>query len=463
MYFVRSANLSCFAALSFTTHHQIKVQSTKYQVQKSDMAKTGDMFEVEIERILPGGVGLAHAEGMTIFVYLAAPGDLVRVEVERTRGKVAFASIKEIIKPSPLRVEPPCPYFGRCGGCDFQQLAYETQLKTKVEIIRDCLHRLGGFEPVPDFEIQPSPNEWHYRARANWQVDRGTNELGYFERGSNRVCDVEFCAVLVPELQAELEKVRGQLDLGSRATRPQPPAKEPVKLELAPFPNAGGTPAIPVQRGSIDPGKNIEVVAGDAGVSIASDAGTFETSVVSRRIAGETYHFSAAGFFQINHDLLEPIIKEAIGDAAGHLAVDLYCGVGLFTLPLARRFKKVVGIESNRTATSFARQNLKFAELANAVVETARVGEWLQQHSGQMRPVDFLLLDPPRTGAENKDIRGILELRPSQISYVSCDPATLARDLKKLVAAGYKLHSIKAFDMFPQTHHVETVVRLQES
>lgn len=387
------------------------------------MVKVGDIIEAAIERILPGGVGLAHAEDMTVFVYLAAPGDVVRVEVERTRGKVVFASIKEIIKPSPLRVEPPCPYFGRCGGCDFQQLDYKTQLQTKVEIIRDCLHRLGGFDPVPDFEIQPSLNEWHYRARANWQVDRTTKELGYFERGSNRVCDVEFCAVLVPELQAELERVRGGLS-------------------------------------QIDPGRNIEAVAGDEGVSLASDTREFETKVVSRRIAGETYHFSAAGFFQINHDLLEPIIKEAIGDAAGELAVDLYCGVGLFTLPLARRFKKVVGIEANRMATDFARRNLKSADLTNALVETARVGDWIQTNAASLGSVDFLLLDPPRTGAENKDIHGILTLRPSQISYVSCDPATLARDLKKLVAAGYKLHSIKAFDMFPQTHHVETVVRL---
>ena len=143
--------------------------------------------------------------------------------------------------------------------------------------------------------------------------------------------------------------------------------------------------------------------------------------------------------------------------------MDLYCGVGLFTVPLARRFTKVVGIESNRTATRFARENLSSANLSNAVVETARVGEWLQKHSAFVGPVDFLLLDPPRTGAENKDIQGILALRPSQISYVSCDPATLARDLKKLIAAGYKLHSIKAFDMFPQTHHVETVVRLMSS
>ena len=390
------------------------------------MPKAGETIEVAIERILPGGVGLAHAEGMTVFVYLAAPGDWVRVEIERTRGKVAFASIKEIIKPSPLRIEPPCPYFGRCGGCDFQQLNYETQLQTKVEIIRDCLQRLGGLDPVPDFEIQPSPNEWHYRARANWQVDRATNELGYFERGSNRVCDVEFCAVLVPELQAELERVRRELP-------------------------------------EINPGKNIEAVAGDEGVSLASDAATFETKVVSRKIAGETFYFSAAGFFQINHELLEPIIAAAIGDAAGRLAVDLYCGVGLFTVPLARRFTRVVGIESNRTATRFARENLSSANLSNAVVETARVGEWLQKQSAFVGPVDFLLLDPPRTGAENKDIQGILALRPSQISYVSCDPATLARDLKKLIAAGYKLDSIKAFDMFPQTHHVETVVRLMSS
>ena len=417
------------------------------------MLKVGDTIEAAIERILPGGVGLAHAEGMTVFVYLAAPGDLVRVEVERTRGKVAFASIQEIIKPSPVRVEPPCPYFGRCGGCDFQQLGYETQLQTKVEIIRDCLHRLGGFDPVPDFEIHPSPKEWHYRARANWQVDRTTNELGYFERGSNRVCDVEFCAVLVPELQAELQRVRGQLDTGSRASRPPHASKESLESELESFAN-------PVQPASINLGKNIEAVAGDEGVSVAFDAGKSETTVVSRRIAGETYHFSAAGFFQINHELLEPIIEAAIGDAAGGLAVDLYCGVGLFTLPLARRFKKVVGIEANRIATSFARQNLKSADLTNAFVETARVGEWLQVNSASLGPVDFLLLDPPRTGAENKDIHGILQLRPSQISYVSCDPATLARDLKKLIAAGYKLDSIKALDMFPQTHHVETVVRL---
>ncbi len=385
------------------------------------------MIEVEIERILPGGVGLAHAEGFTIFVPLAAPGDTLRVVIDRTRGKVAFASIKEIIQPSPVRIEPPCPYFGRCGGCDFQQLNYETQLTTKVEMIRDCLHRLGGLDPVPEIVIHPSPREWHYRARANWQVDSLTRQLGYFERGSNRICDVEFCAVLITELQQVLESERKNLS-------DSPPSM-----------------------------KNIETVLGDEGVSVASDAGNSFPTTVSRKIAGEIYKFSAASFFQVNHDLLEPIIAEAIGEIQGEVAVDLYCGVGLFTLPLARRFKSVIGIESNRTATDFARSNLTNANLMNATVFTARVGDWLKQNSGSLAPVDFLLLDPPRTGAENKDTQGILALRPRHISYVSCDPATLARDLKKLIADGYALDSVVAFDMFPQTHHVETVVRLTRS
>ena len=144
----------------------------------------------------------------------------------------------------------------------------------------------------------------------------------------------------------------------------------------------------------------------------------------------------------------------------GQTAIDLYCGVGLFTLPLARRFERVVSIEAHPRATEFARHNIESAKLQNAEVVTARVGDWLNQCAGSLGPIDFLLLDPPRTGCENRDITGILALRPAQISYVSCDPATLARDLKKLIAAGYSLDSVAAFDMFPQTHHVETVTRL---
>jgi len=410
-------------------------------------------LEVEIERLLPGGVGLAHAEGLTLFVSLAAPGDVLRVSIDRVQGKVGFASIVEILKPSAARVEPPCPYFGRCGGCDFQQLNYQAQLAAKVAIIRDCLHRIARVEDPPEVLITPSSNQWQYRARANWQVDSLAKLLGYFERGSNRVCDVEYCAVLVPELQGTLEKVRSVI----------------------------------VAETEIQQLRNIDSVVGDEAVSVAPPLAGFKTDIVSRRIGNETYYFSAEAFFQVNHELLEPLIAEAIGDAKGQTAIDLYCGVGLFTLPLARRFARVTGVEAHPLATGFARRNIESAkrgssvderggsptimegaegsvatgELGSVQILTARVGDWLNQHARSLGAVDFLLLDPPRTGCENRDIAGILALRPRQISYVSCDPATLARDLKKLVAAGYSLDSIAAFDMFPQTHHVETVSHLR--
>ncbi|HKY27427.1 MAG TPA: class I SAM-dependent RNA methyltransferase [Pyrinomonadaceae bacterium] len=397
-----------------------------------------DTIEVEIERIVPGGVGLAHAEGRTIFVSLAAPGDVLRVRLGRTRGKVAFASIVEILRPSPSRVEPPCPYFGRCGGCDFQQLSYETQLATKVDIIRDCLHRIARIDPIPHIEIHPSPQQWHYRARANWQFDPRTQAFGYFERSSHRVCDVAECGVLVPELESTLEKLRAGIKSGS--------------LEI--------------------PAVDIDAVAGDESVSVNPEFGTFSAREVTRKIGAENYYFDANAFFQTNHELLDSLVREAIRDAQGETAIDLYCGVGLFTLPLARRFNQVTGVESNRPSAEFARRNLENAKLTNARVVAARVDDWLRganassvkgpNHSTHTtQGLDFLLLDPPRTGAEPAVIEGILSLKPKHISYVSCDPATLARDLKPLLAAGYSLDSIAAFDMFPQTHHVETVVHLR--
>jgi 23S rRNA (uracil1939-C5)-methyltransferase len=394
------------------------------------------------------------------------------VRIDRVKGKIGFASVVEVLQPAPVRVEPPCPYFGRCGGCDFQQLTYEAQLDAKVQIIRDCLHRIAKVEAPLDITMRPSPAEWHYRARANWQVDSAAKFLGYFERGSNRVCDVEYCAILVPGLQGALEHLHYEI------------LADPPDEHL----------------------RDIDAVVGDEGISVAPPLAGFKTDIVSRRIGNETYYISAEAFFQVNHELLEPLIAEALrgvqedigqnacgtatGDGngktthgcnreqTGRVAIDLYCGVGLFTLPLARRFERVVGVEAHPRAADFARRNLESAkrssptvrevtqdmlespDLGSVEIVTARVGDWLTNYSHSFGPVDFLLLDPPRTGCENRDIAGILALRPAHIAYVSCDPATLARDLKKLMAAGYSLDSVVAFDMFPQTHHVETVARL---
>jgi 23S rRNA (uracil1939-C5)-methyltransferase len=393
--------------------------------RKKDQAAEAATYEVEIERIVPGGAGLAHADGRTLFVSLAAPGDRVRVRVERVRGKVAFASVSEIIRPSPARVEPPCPYFGRCGGCDFQQLTYEAQLQAKVEIIRDCLRRIGRIEPPAEIPITPSPAVWRYRSRARWQHDPVRQFLGYYELASHRVCDVVECPVVLPEVQEKLSQLRATV---------------------------GG--------GGFDETEEFQAVAGDDGVSLLPPLDATDAGERSRDLAGEHYRFDADCFFQINHALLEPLLAEALGDATGEHAVDLYCGVGLFTLPLARRFARVTAIEGNASATGFARLNLADARLTNASVHTARVGDWLAEHAPHLTPVDFLLLDPPRAGAAPEELAGILALKPRHIAYVSCDPATLARDLRVLFDAGFTLDSVRAFDMFPQTHHVESVVHL---
>jgi len=380
-------------------------------------------LEVEVERILPGGMGLAHANGKTLFVSLAAPGDRVRVRVEREQGNVLFAVIEEILAPSPLRVEPPCPYFGRCGGCDFQQLSYEAQLAAKAEIIRDCLHRIARLENVPEIVVTPSPNQWRYRMRATWQIDQDLHTIGYYERGSRRVCDVVDCAVLQPELQGQLEAVRA------------------------------------TSSDHFPPGlKHLDVVAGDNSVSFAPAFAEFETRELSLTVRDEVYRYNAEAFFQINPSLLGPLIEFALSNASGGSALDLYSGVGLFTLPLARHFDNVLAVEANPMATRFARRNLQDAGLSNARVITATVTDWFR--SAPSTSADFILLDPPRAGAESAVIKGILDLHPSAISYVSCDPATLARDLKKLIAGGYVIEAMLGFDLFPQTHHVETVVRL---
>ncbi|HEX8161779.1 MAG TPA: class I SAM-dependent RNA methyltransferase [Pyrinomonadaceae bacterium] len=411
-------------------------QESEPSADAGPRARPGDVLEVVVERVIPGGAGMAHARGLTVFVPLAAPGDVLRVRVERVKGRVAFAALKEIVEPGPERVEPPCPYFGRCGGCDFQQLNYEAQLRAKVEIIRDCLRRIARLEAPAEIPVTPSPAAWRYRSRARWQHDARERRLGYYELASHRVVDVAECPVVVPELQATLARLRASV------------VEHAADAEAA---------------------REFEAVAGDDGVSLDPPLSEEDSRERTREIAGERYSFDASCFFQINHALLGALVREALGGAGPPAeagggrdgsAVDLYCGVGLFTLPLARRFARVTGVEANPAAAAYARRNLSDAGLAHARVETAPVGAWLARRARGHARADLLLLDPPRTGAEHGAIAGILALRPRRIAYVSCDPATLARDLRELSAGGYRLDSVAAFDMFPQTHHVETVARL---
>ena len=394
--------------------------------QKPNYA-AGDILELKIEKIVPRGLGLAFAEGLTVFVPLSVAGDTVRAELKHIKKRIAFASIVDIIEPSKNRIAPPCPHFGVCGGCDFQQMNYESQLHAKLDIIRDCLKRIGKIE-FDDLGIIPSPNQFHYRSRARWHADRDRQKIGYYARDSHDTVDVEVCPILSPELEAVLKSLRQNID----------------------WPQMWADTA------------EIEAAVGDRGaVSLYSSDMAESTAEITYTHDGIEYAFSARSFFQGNKSLIGELVRLAIGDASGETALDLYCGVGLFALPMSKQFTNVIGVEENGEAIRFAKQNKARAAAANVEFKRDRVRDFLKGH--ELSKTDFVLIDPPRAGAEDHTIELIAKMAPKQISYVSCEPSILARDLRILLDRGYQIDAMTAIDLFPQTHHVETVVRLRGS
>ncbi len=389
----------------------------------------GREVELKIERIVPQGLGLGFAEKLTFFVPLTAQGDVVRVKINRTKGKIAFADITEIIEPSKDRIAPECAYFGRCGGCDFQHLRYSAQLDAKIAMLKDSLSRIGKIKYEPEIEIIPSPQPYAYRARAAWHLDTKRRKFGYYRRHSHDIIDVETCPILTEELQNTLTELRGEITWTDFY------------------------------------GKQVEIEAANAGaeVSIYSDEIIEPTDEIWFDAAGEKYLYSAHCFFQGNSSLIEKLIETAVGDAKGEHALDLYCGVGLFTLPLARRFAKVSGVEGGEKAVEFAERNIENARLENVEIHQQSVGEWLAENQSETKNADFILLDPPRTGAERETIESLLSIKPQTIVYVSCEPSVLARDLRILIDGGYEIEKMTALDLFPQTHHVETIVKLMKN
>ncbi len=376
---------------------------------------------------MPNGFGLAFAEGMTVFVPLAARGDRLRVKINQKKGNTAFAGIVEIIEPSIDRTEPRCPYFGTCGGCNFQHLKYEAQLEAKVGIVKDCLSRIGKINYESEIPIIGSPKSYEYRARAQWHVDVRGKKIGYFKGGSHDVLDVKVCPILVPEMQSLLTELHETIEWETFA------------------------------------GRIVEIEAASSGedVSIYSSEIIEPTDEINFEASGNRYFYDANTFFQGNPFLIEQLVETATGGASGENAIDLYCGVGLFTLPLARKFTKVLGVEGFEKAIEFAAKATENAALENVGFFSEPVGEWLEENIDDLGAVDFVLLDPPRSGTERGTIENLLKLKAKEISYVSCDPAILARDLRLLTESVYRIESITAIDLFPQTHHVETIVRLK--
>lgn len=386
---------------------------------------TGDIIEVRIEKIVPRGLGLAFVDGLTVFVPLSVVGDKLSVRIREVKKRIAFAEIVEVIESGEQRIEPPCEYFGSCGGCDFQQMSYTAQLDAKVGIIRDCLHRIGKIEYDGEINVISSPDQFGYRSRARWHLDRDKNAIGYFARDSHESIDVHNCPILTPELQSALDDLRVRLNW------------DEIWSDKAQIEAAHGE---------------------DGSISTYSPDMVEPTSELTFDLDGDNYVYSSETFFQANKSLIPALVEAALGDARGEAAFDLYCGVGLFTIQMAKRFGKVVGVEESGKSVKFAKRNVYAAGQTNVRLANQSVAKFLMEN--QKKGLDFVLIDPPRSGTEKQTIPKVARLKPAHISYVSCEPSILARDLRILVDAGYKIEKITALDMFPQTHHVETVVRL---
>ncbi len=404
--------------------------------EATEQLTVGSHHEVTIEKLVYGGDGLAHIGTRAVFVPYAATGDKLVVCITALARNFARGVIEEVIEPSPARRSPPCIHFGVCGGCHLQHLEYDAQLTAKSAFLRESLHRIGHIEWPNEIEVIPSA-EFGYRSRAEIKVDRGEDgkaRIGYFRAGSHEVCEIESCAILLPAANRELQRLHSERSLiPSDATR-------------------------------------VFVTGGDEGVIVTPANGTGSRSAefdalgtAHQRIDGIDYAFGIRSFFQSNRRMIEELIQRGIGDARGRVAVDLYAGVGLFSLQLSRRFEQVFAIEGNRCAANHGLENLRANGLANVRYEAISVEAWLKyKASGVARP-DFVLLDPPRAGAGNQVIERLATLAPPLISYVSCDPTTLARDLRQLIDLGYRLQSIVALDMFPQTFHLEAVAHLERT
>jgi 23S rRNA (uracil1939-C5)-methyltransferase len=432
-------------------------------------------LDITIEKLIYGGEGLAHHDGSTVFVPLVLPAERVAVEAVAQKKKFVRARVERILQAAPERVAARCPHFGVCGGCDYQHIPYEAQLKFKSEILRETLRRIGKIEWAGEITTHGSP-PWAYRNRAQWKlrpletpgdeaaengVDGGAKlSIGYFRANSTALCAVEDCSIISPLLLKTLLSLRAALAAGTlprglreiEAFVDAADAKLLLTATFAGFPSRAAEHAETFRRAvpeiaSLlfhDPSHDRMELYGPGFVEYAAGG-------ISYRVG----HFS---FFQVNRFLVEDLAREVVErEQGGRLAIDLFAGVGLFSIPLAKRFARVLAVESNPAAARDLETNMRGQ--GTIEVRSAEVEQFLKRN--KERP-ELVVLDPPRAGMTPESVERLAKLRPERITYVSCEPPTLARDLVLFGKAGYAATEVHLFDLFPQTFHMETVVRLRK-
>ncbi len=375
-----------------------------------------------IEKLVYGGEGLARLDGKVVLLPYVAPGEVVRAETQRVKNDLFRGRVLEVTAPSAARVPAPCPYFERCGGCHYQHLDYATQVTQKIAALGEVLRRVGKID-FSDEITAVTAEPWHYRNRIQLHVERGA--LGYFEHASRRLCAIEECPIASPALNraiAALNAKRSQLGSFSGA------------VEL--FTNETELQINVLER------------APRAVYSTIASLGS------SGPIEYQGFRVSRNSFFQVNRFLVDRLAECAVGEHQGDSALDLYAGVGLFSKALISRFREIAAVESGHSAFRDLAHNLG----DRAAGHNTTVEEYL---ASLQNPPDLILADPPRAGLTKRVVADLARLQTPVLIIVSCDPATLARDLQGLIAGGYKPHRITLVDLFPQTFHLETVVELR--
>jgi 23S rRNA (uracil1939-C5)-methyltransferase len=412
----------------------VKRKEKNHLHQRRGGVKRGDVVEVSIRGSAFGGEGVGRIDGQVVFVPFAVPGDLAEVEVLEVKKAFARGRALRILQPSADRIEPRCSAHGRCGGCCYQQLRYERQLALKETQAAEIFRRIGGIPEPPVKPILASPLPFRYRDRAEFHFRTGGDgrlQAGFMQWREHRIQEIDRCEIVHRSIEEKFlacrDKLRGREGLS-------------VNRKVLFWSD----------EESAQPGA-AEEVAG--------------RGCVLRHVRGQSFLVPAEGFFQANGSLtgaLVDAVTEACGLRGTEVVLDAYSGSGLFALFLAPRAGRVVGIERDPAAVRCARLNAERLGVRNAdfLCGDAAVpssGEASLERSG----ADVVVLDPPRIGLGSGAAEGLARLRPKRIVYVSCDPATQARDIRRLTDLGFALRSLQPLDMFPQTSHVEIVGLLE--
>ena len=399
---------------------------------------SGPAAEVTVEKWVYGGAGLVRLDGQVAFVPFVLPGEKVRLAPPKKRASILEAQVEQRLESSPDRIEPACPVFERCGGCHYQHASPDYQLARKVEILEETFRRVGRFQPPAAIETI-SADPWNYRNRGQFRIDRA--RIGYLAAGSHKLVEIENCPISEPAINDALRVIRKKL---------HDPHWPRFLRSIELFTNGRDVliNALETEGGRFLAKGFFEWLAQYVP---GADKGELEYEV-----NGFAYRVSHGAFFQVNRHLAGDLVNAALGEAAGSSALDLYAGVGLFTIPLARRFESVASVENHGAAVRDMEHNAAKAGLSIAV-HRAQAEQYLERLKSTP---DFVLADPPRSGLGKLVTTHLLRLSPPRIHIVSCDPSTLARDVAALIKGGYHPGKVTLIDMFPQTFHIETVVEL---